>query len=62
VTTTKPTREELITLWAESLKAYSEHRAALEKYEVASRAYWSAWEAAGGQHGSHESLHKSEKK
>jgi hypothetical protein len=41
---TKPTREDLIRLWAEKEKAYTDQRAAFKKYEAASKAYWEAWE------------------
>lgn len=46
MTTTKPTREELIALWAENMKAFTAYRAAKEKYEQASRAYWEKWTIA----------------
>lgn len=50
MTSTKPTREELMRLWAENMKAYAEYRAAKEKYEQASRAYWEQWTIADELH------------
>lgn len=46
MTTAKPSREELMTLWAENMKAFEAYRLAKEKYEQASRAYWEKWTIA----------------